>query len=309
MFQDTPSTVEADEAVQETRWSQAREAWIGRQRRGSTRRAYQTILDGFLGFSGKPAWAATTEEVRRWRGWLEQENYATSTIRTYLATLASFYAAAVGNGLAKSNPVEAELLPKASPYASGRYLTEEEEEALLGAIDRETRWGLRDYALILCLLRSGRRTSEILGLRWGDFEVGKAGVGYRAGRLEGCRWGRLDWEVWAAICEYLEGCGRAEGIGEEEAIFTPLTDVAGRVERLYGKEWRKHGLSEVSVGRLIQMYALWAGLPAEEITPKALRYTAGARKWKAACTLEELRDFMGHTDVDVTRKFVRRLEE
>lgn len=342
------------EAGWEAAWQRAFQGWIEQRGSAQTRRGRMRIVGKFLAFCDKKPEAVRVEDVRGWRTWLEEEEYAESTIRTYLATLKSFYMEAGRQGLAETNPVTAEALPKTRPYASGRYLSEEEEAALLKAIDVETVWGKRDYALILFLLRSGKRTGEILGLRWGDFEVGKSGVWYRSGKggeltdnevpVDGLpvngllvdklsvnglsvnelsvneltggrpekrtrgdqrRWARLDWEVWAAICSYLEGCGRLETMQEDEFIFTPLTDAAGRVEKLYGDDWRKHALAAGSVGRSIQMYARWAGLAAEEITPKALRYTAAARKLSKGCSLEELSKFMGHSDGDVTRVWVR----
>jgi integrase len=298
---------------------EALQGWIDQQRKAGTRRDYRRIAGRFFAFCPKRPEAVTTADIQGWRERLRSEGYAESTQRTYLAILGSFFDYLVQQGLAGSNPVQAELLPKAKPYDRGRFLSEEEVKALLGAIDVETTWGKRDYALILFLLRSGRRTGEILGLRWGDIEVTKEGAwirwvdrleGYKfkGCNVEGPRRAKLDWEAWAAIYRYLEGCGRLAGIEADELIFTPLTDAAGRVEKLYGKDWRKHRLSEGSVGRLIQKYARWAGLPAEEITPKALRYTAAAIKLREGRSVEQIREELGHSEVSVTQALVKALQ-
>ncbi len=309
------------------------EEWAEGMRGEGVRRDYQRIVHGFLEFCGKGVEAVRAEDVRAWKAWLEKEEYAASTMRTYLATAASFFDYACERGLVESNPVANELLPKATPYASGRYLSEDEEARLLAAIDVDTEWGMRDYALILFLVRSGRRTGEALGLRWGDFEVMKDGVWYcwkskrkdlgengenGMRRLTGSpagrknpgnqRRARLDWEAWTAICKYLESCGRLGKIGDEEVIFTPLSDVAGRVERLYGKDWRRHALSEANIGRLIRMYANWAGLAADEITPKALRYTALVRRKQAGWGLEEMRQDLGYESLDAVRRAIQMVE-
>jgi integrase len=198
-------------------------------------------------------------------------------------------------------------------------LSEEEEAKLLGVIDVETDWGRRDYALILLLVRSGRRVGEALGLRWGDFEVTRDGVWYewrdeRKGMAvdrekdADQRRARLDWEVWTAICAHLEGCGRLETMQDEDVIFTPLSDICGRVERLHGKDWRKQALAKENIGRMIQMYARWAGLRAEEITPKALRYTALMRRRQAGCGLEEIRRDLGYGSLDAVRLALKHVE-
>jgi hypothetical protein len=119
---------------------------------------------------------------------------------------------------------------------------------------------------------------------------------------------KLDWEVWTAICTYLEGCRRLENIQDDEVIFTPLTDVAGRVERLYGKDWREHALSAANIGRTVRMYARWAGLAAEEITPKALRYTALVRKKRAGLGMEEMMRDLGYESLDAVRRALKSVQ-
>ena len=237
------------------------ETWLGRQRSERTRGAYRRIVEQFFNFYTADD-QEIKEQVRRWRERLEEEQYAGSTIRTYLATLRSFFQAAHDSGLINSEQFEAiwqpGLIPGERPYASGRWLTEEEEQRLLGAIDRETKWGRRDYALIRLALRSRMRLSKILTL---DEKRG--------------------------------------------AVFAPLTEAAGRVRRLYGREWRTHSLSAANIGRLVKMYASWAGLPADEITPKTLRYTAARRRWEQGWTLKELTEFLGYTDVETTRRLVK----
>jgi site-specific recombinase XerD len=329
------------EKIRKQAWEEAFQAWLKGQKSEARRRDYQRIWRQFQEACGKTPDEVTEQDVEKWAMRLAEEGYAASTIRTYLASLSSFYKfllsgsrrpanlngdtkneiashrsfamtiqsgeegqEASWQGLIQHNPVDQEARPKAQPYDRVRYLSQEEEARLLGAIDLETTWGKRDYALILFLLRSGRHTKEALGLRWGDFEVGREGAWYR--QPDSKR--RLDWETWAAISRYLEGCGKLGKMSEEEVIFTPLTDAAGRVKELYGEEWEKHSLAEVSVGRSIQMYAGWAGLEAEEITPKALRYTAASNLLRKGCRLEELKEFMGHTDLDVTRVFLKGIE-
>jgi integrase len=341
-------------------WEEAVEGWLGSVKKQQTRLSYRRVLEAFRQFCGKELGEAGLEDAWRWREELEKEVYADSTIRTYLATVMSFYDEAVRRGLVNENPVKAELLPRQAPYASGRYLSEEEESRLLAAVDVDTPWGLRDYALILFLLRSGRRTGEVLGLRWKDFEVREDGVWYGWGevkgnhkgtkntkdfnenkegnensqrdkdgfkRVKGRRWARLEAEVWEAVVKYLVGCGRLSwvdhlerdsgrggrsglvGMKKDEVVFTPLTDAGGRLARLYGKNWRSHTLAEGSVGRQIQMYARWAGLPWEEYTPKALRYTAAARKVKEGMGYKELTEFMGYEDVDVGRVVWKKIKD
>ena len=64
------------------------------------------------------------------------------------------------------------------------YLSLEEMQALLKAIDRETAvLGKRDYAWILAHLTSGLRGDELNCLRWRDLEVDERSMQARARRL------------------------------------------------------------------------------------------------------------------------------
>jgi hypothetical protein len=74
------------------------------------------------------------------------------------------------------------------PHGQAPYLSREEAEALLAAIDQESSpFGMRDYALFLMHLTTGQETHEIRYLRWGALEVQggpKDGPQGKAGRVE-----------------------------------------------------------------------------------------------------------------------------
>jgi site-specific recombinase XerD len=72
-------------------WEYALGKWIDAQRGAGTRRDYQRIWERFAGFCAKRPWEVQAEDVAAWKGTLEQDGYALSTLRTYLATLRSFY--------------------------------------------------------------------------------------------------------------------------------------------------------------------------------------------------------------------------
>src|SRR6266567_4610602 len=51
------------------------------------------------------------------------------------------------------------------------YLTRDEVAALLRSSKKSTRYGVRNYAMILLAYRHGLRASEVTGLRWSDFDL------------------------------------------------------------------------------------------------------------------------------------------
>jgi type 1 fimbriae regulatory protein FimB/type 1 fimbriae regulatory protein FimE len=58
------------------------------------------------------------------------------------------------------------------PRAQRTYLIETEVERLMDAA-RENRWGHRDATAILIAYRHGLRASELVGLRWDDFDLNR----------------------------------------------------------------------------------------------------------------------------------------
>src|SRR5262249_7507719 len=60
-------------------------------------------------------------------------------------------------------------VPKRAPRG---YLVETEVERLMEAA-RDNRWGHRDATAILIAYRHGLRSSEVVGLRWDDFDLAR----------------------------------------------------------------------------------------------------------------------------------------
>ena len=85
-----------------------------------------------------------------------------------LAALSSFYAYALNQDLLRGvNPFRQVERRKTQRYAGAVPLPYAYIDERLRAIERSTRAGKRDYALITLGLNTGRRLSELAGLRWG----------------------------------------------------------------------------------------------------------------------------------------------
>ncbi len=114
------------------------------------------------------------------------------------------------------------------------FLTRDEMEALLKAPDQTTWFGRRDRVLLLTMLQTGLRVSEVIGLRVGDVELG-TGAHLRCvgkGRKERATPLRTDSRF--ALKAWLAQC-RTE---PSDPLFAP--SVAGRsaemrFEQLFGK--------------------------------------------------------------------------
>ena len=157
-----------------------------------------------------------------------------------------------------------------------RALESEQVRALLESCDRDTPAGLRDYAILLMLVRLGLRSGEVAGLGlddidWRAGELVVRGKGNRAERLP------LPADVGEALAAYLRR-GR------------PRT-VAGRPLFVRVKA-PKRALTPGGVTQVVVSAARRAGLP--PITAHRLRHTAATELLRAGAPLVEIGQLLRH---------------
>ena len=173
-------------------------AWIDAKKRHSgsekTRKAYEETLqsfrnlllqadrdlDPYLHLKGN-----ATEQERRQavaeialaaQGFaglsVRDKQVSESTYNQRLAILSSFYAFANKRGFFTcGNPIAAVERTKVQAYKHAQPLDVQEVAQRMRSIDRTTKQGARDYALLAILLQTGRRLSEVIALRWRHVQV------------------------------------------------------------------------------------------------------------------------------------------
>jgi integrase len=91
---------------------------------------------------------------------------APTTANLRLAALSSFYTYATRHDLVRgANPIARVERHRIEAYAAARPLAYDDLRERLAAIDVATAAGLRDYALLLVALHTGRRVAELAGMR------------------------------------------------------------------------------------------------------------------------------------------------
>jgi site-specific recombinase XerD len=225
-----------------------------------------------------------TEDVHRYQESMGGEGRSSSTINRRVHAIRKFYEFAMAEDWMATNPArDVYLLPR-QECSRRRALTDSETQALLDAIQRVGRPSLlrRDYAMVLLLLGTGVKVSELVELQLEDVEfLGNAGyllVGQR--HRDGGRYIPLSLAVCEALKEYLQVRPRTPGV---HCLFLSQ---GGR------------SLSPRRVQGLVQSYARAACL--EGVTAQVLRDTFAVAMLEATADVSMVAEFLGHRRVETT---------
>jgi len=275
-------------------WAECIDAWLAavRSRSGSEHsvRAYRDDVRLF------ELWHGGWEDVdgatcHAWVRLLRTVGNGPATINRRVAALRSLYRfAATETG---RNP----LWPWPNPWASRtliqrvdrrlRLPTADQITRLLGAIDRDTIIGKRDYAMIGGLFLTARRLSEWSALRWGDVHVTPdgwwieyVGKGHRNGQQA------LPPALAAAIEEWLRAAGH----------WPPQPDDYIFVSCRPAPRWERH-LHPGQVWRRLVLYNERSGVPCH---PHTLRHIGARVRRAAGADVWELQKLLNHSHLNTT---------
>ncbi len=254
---------------------------------GGTAEKYSSILARFFGgLDGKTPDLVTPDEVFTFsygKGPSGREPSA-ATVNLRLAAISSLYGFLLRMGLAVVNPCDRVQRTRQEPPAP-RGLDTGEIKCLLAALP-ESPAGIRDKAIILTLLLTGRRRSEILNLTAGA--LSRNGAVYYSYRAKGGKQRRreLPEPCVAAIVEALAVRGKnLQELPDEESLF----DVS------------PHGFY-----MNLRRYFRKANLPAGGV--HVLRHSAAKLRRDVGESVEQVSRFLDHSNLAVTTTYLRRLE-
>lgn len=196
--------------------------------------------------------------------------------------------------LTTSNPCDEIERPRASP-APPRGLNADEIRRLLGVIP-DTPEGLRDRAITLTLVLTGRRRSEILSLTAGDISTA-GGVFYTYRGKGGKRAKReLPRPAFDAIEAALAAWGKSLGAMRPDESLWP--------SRHPSREGG--GIRDSTYYASLRRYLAAASLPSAGV--HVLRHAAAKLRRDAGQSVEDVSRFLDHSSLAVTTTYLRRLE-
>ena len=129
------------------------------------------MLQDFFGRSGKQPDLVTAQDIFVYAHGpgLSGKQPSAITIGSRIACLSSFYRFLIRMDIVQSNPCDKLQRPKVSP-SPPRGLSGDQVHQLLAVVP-DSPVGLRDRAIILTLVLTGRRRAEVLGMKAGDLSV------------------------------------------------------------------------------------------------------------------------------------------
>lgn len=225
------------------------------------------------------------------------ETVRSNTVRTRnarLAALHAFFAYA-----AYLNPEHADLIARALAIKSKKtsttvltYLTDAEADALLAAPDQSSRTGSRDHTIILVLLATGLRVSELTALTRDDLRLGRPAYLLCHGKGRKDRVTPLSKQAASALRRWV---AHSPDAGPGSPVFTA--------------QGSAHPISRDAIAARLRVHAATAAkncpsVAGKTITPHTLRHTTAMRMLGAGIDTTTIALWLGHESTQATQAYL-----
>ena len=234
-----------------------------------------------------PPEQAEQRDVEAYTRFLAAKGKSAATVTRSLASLKSFYAYLMGEGLVSSNPARG-LAPARVERKLPHILTSKEVELFLEQPDPSDAKGCRDRAMLELLYATGIRVSELIGLDVDDLNL-------PGGVLKCFSKGRervipLYPAAIRALGEYVHNVRPQLVESEDEtALFVNMS----------GERMSRQGF-----WKLIKHYQEKAGIK-KDITPHTLRHSFAAHLLENGADLHSIQEMLGHADISSTQIYAQ----
>lgn len=233
-------------------------------------------------------------QVRQFLASLYQRGLTARSVARHLVALRNFFHFLAREGKIRSDPtanIEAPQVGRSLP----KYLTAGELDSVLGQPHASTPAGARDQAMLELLYATGMRVSELVHLRWEDFEVNL-------------------------------GVVRCRGKGNKERLI-PVGKSALRAVEAYARDARpklvskknplvpylflnRRGgpLSRVGFWKILARYGRQAGIQTP-LAPHKVRHSFATHLLERGADLRSIQLMLGHSDISTTQIYTHVVKE
>jgi len=222
---------------------------------------------------------------------IKAETVSTSTRNQRLAIISSYYTYAVKHGACAENPIQyverpPRVVEHAAPHLDMSYVN-----LKMGLIDTTTREGKRDKALLSLALTTGRRASELAGLRWGHISHQGNQYTVKWVRCKGAKVmeDKLSPKTAAALVEYLKSIygPDLEKITPESPVFISFSN--------------NHTGGQLSTQAISNIYRDRLDVTQVHVT----RHTFAVNMELAGAKLSEIGERLGHNSLKTTADYMK----
>jgi integrase/recombinase XerD len=226
---------------------------------------------------------------------LEQQRHVSATTRN--VRLAAIHAFA--RFLAAQDPTHLDPAQRllGIPFKRARprpiaYLEYEEIAAILASVDRSTRAGRRDYALLAAMFNTGARVQEILDVRARDLQLTKPYQLRLFGKGRKVRWCPL----WTQTAQLLRAwcVERALDLQADAPVFVNQR----------GQPLSRFGVRFILAKHVRHAAQRQPGLVRKNLHPHSLRHSTAVHLLKSGVDLPTIAHWLGHASVNTTNRYV-----
>lgn len=257
--------------------------------------SYRRDMAGYLEYlrHHEKSWQqATRDDLRGFFRALYGRGLSARSVARHLVSLRNFYRFELDRGTIDSDPSRDFDTPEIG-HSLPKYLAAEEVEALLAQPDLSTPAGIRDKAMLELLYATGLRVSELVGVRWSDFDP-NLGLVRCLGKGGKERLIPVGKSALRAVEGYVRS-GRRAFLKDKAAPFLFLNQHGGK-------------LSRVGFWKILAGYGRKAGIRTP-ITPHLIRHSFATHLLERGADLRSIQLMLGHSDISTTQVYTHVLKE
>jgi integrase/recombinase XerD len=262
---------------------------------GNTLLAYRRDLMKFTAYlsrSGRTLAGTGRDDVRGFLAELHRNHLSARAAARHLVSLRGFFEFLIREGDLQQDPtaqIDSPRLAQTLP----KYLAASEIEKLLTQPDPSTAPGLRDGAMLQVLYATGMRVSELVGVRWEDFNAG-LGIVRCLGKGNKERLIPVGKPALRSLEDYVAR-GRAKLARKPGVPYLFLNQRGGK-------------LSRVGFWKILARYGRAAGI-ATPLTPHLVRHSFATHLLERGADLRSIQLMLGHSDISTTQIYTQVIQE
>jgi integrase/recombinase XerD len=172
------------------------------------------------------------------------------------------------------------------------YLEEKEIQAVLNAIDVNSRTGMRDKALLMLMYNTGARVSEIVAIELDDLRLDDSAqirLHGKGGKERAC-------PLWPETATVLEGYLHQRTVKKSETQSVFLNANGAPITRF--------GIRHITRKYGTQAQANHPGASAKPVNPHTIRHTSAMHLLRAGNDINMVSYWLGHADINTTHIYV-----